>query len=187
MTRIQIAERNSLIIAAIKEGTKTYAQIAKEFSISDNYVSTIAKNAGITKVEHISPEQVSEMQRLRTEGMSNEMIARRMGCTGETVRLHIGNQPKEITEAYKKAAGAIRRARTAARNVAKLAMEEARRAEEARLEAQRRESMRQEKEFEIRCILDELKIPSENIHIDSAEQGLEILRTMNSLTSKYAA
>lgn len=183
MTRIEIAERNALIVAAIKEGVKTYIQIAKDFGLSKNAVSYIAKNAGIIKIERINPQQVSEMLRLRAEGLSNEMIAQRTGWSESAVWRHLGSQPKEITEAYKKASGAIRSARTAARNAAKIAMEEARKTEEA----QRKESERREKEFEIRCILDELNIPSENIHIDSAEQGVEILRTINSLTSKYAA
>lgn len=186
-------EAVGLIVDMLSRGGASRAEIAKAAGCSVATVTNYARKIGFTNLKKkFTPAQIEEMSRLRyEEGLNNTAIAERFGTTVDTVSNNIGLQPKEMSEIYKSAGARIRGIRQTAERKAKIAMrrlvlEDKRKQEAARLEAERIErerleaeriererieALRAAKETEIRELLSSLGIPSENFTIDSAESG----------------
>ena len=103
------AKRNAAIIEMRKSGMKV-REIAEKFGISKVYTQKILNkydaHKPVKQRENFKTEAAvkreerdAQMMALRMEGLSNEEIAKRMGCCKSTVLRAISYQPSEMTMA----------------------------------------------------------------------------------------
>lgn len=175
-------------------------KIAIDLNVPRHVVGYYAYAYSFSDITHrrISPDDIEKMLYLRNhEGLNNTTIATRIGCNEMTVYKYIGRQPKELTKIYHDAGAAINSIRTQAQNEAKavmrrLALEEQRKAKEARLEAERIErerieALRVAKENEIKEMLSALGIPADSIRIESVEAGTAFLNNLITRATELSA
>lgn len=185
------------LIEACKAG-KTVTECARDFNVTTPTICARACKLGLKfDSRFVSKDDIRKMLDLREDGLSNEQIASRVGYSYQTVFNHIGPQPKEITKNSIKYAAQLISLRAKRKRSAKGAMhlkrkEEARLAELARIEAERKaaeEAARREEEARVSCetsireILVACGLPSE-IHIETSAQGNAILANMK---NRFAA
>lgn len=188
------------LIEAHKAG-KTITECARAFNVATPSICARVRRLGLKFDSHfVSKEDVHKMLALREDGLSNAQIADRVGYSYQTVYAHIGPQPEEITKNSIKYAAQLTSLRNHRRHAAKSAMilkrkEEARLAELARIEAERKaaeEAARREEEARVSCetsireILVACGLPSE-IHIETSAQGNAILANMKNRFAAAAA
>ena len=189
------------LLEAHKSG-KSALECARDLGVTAHTVHVRARKLGLQFERHsITRDDVCKMKLLREEGLSNEQIADRIGCSYSAVLNHIGPQPEEITKNSIKYAAQLISLRAKRKRGARGAMylkrkEEARLAELARIEAERKaaeEAARREEEARVSCetsireILIACGLPSE-IHIEPSAQGNAILANMkNSFAAAHAA
>lgn len=173
-------ETRDRILEMLKESIP-YKNIAAECGVTISIVNYYAYAYNLT-TPRISKEQVETMLQFRKQGMSNVMIANRMGISYATVHKHIGSQPAEITKIYTEAGVKIHQIRKEAQALAKgffvRKAEEAARLEAERLERERVEALRAAKEKEIKGMLAALGIPADSISIESVESGNALLNNL---------
>ena len=147
-------------------------EMASVFSCSTQAISCHIKKLGLRSQYFVSKESDEKMLKLRESGYTNNEIASRVGCSPQTVLRHIGEQPAEITNASIQYAAQLRKLKNERRQRAKAALI---RSEQLRIEAEKREQARVEKENIIKNMLSGFGISMDNFHIDSAEHGDSIL------------
>jgi DNA invertase Pin-like site-specific DNA recombinase len=80
------------IVARYKAGETTTA-LAREYAISHSSILRLFSQRGMqTRVRGLTPEKEREVLRLRAQGLIIREVAKRVGCSYDTVRLFLLNQ-----------------------------------------------------------------------------------------------
>lgn len=80
------------IVARYKAGETTTA-LAREYAISHSSILRLFKQRGVqARVRGLTPDKKREVLRLRTEGLIIREVAKRVGCSYDTVRLFLLTQ-----------------------------------------------------------------------------------------------
>lgn len=168
-------------------------QLAELFNCTKETISRHLHDLGLGDRTWVKPDEVAQMMTLREDGLTNAEIALRVGRCYESIVKHIGRQPDEITEASIRFRSELCSIKAKRRSSAKSALmrkaaEEAA-AEAARLEALRiAEEQRVKWENEVREVYTILRIPSENVHIENAQEGIDLIASLqNHLNNRPTA
>jgi len=181
-----------LLVQKRSEGTSV-TQLAELFNCTKETISRHLHDLGLGDWTWVKPDEVAQMMTLRENGLTNAEIARRVGRCYESVVKHIGRQPDEITEAsirFRSELCSIKaKRRTSAKSALMRKAAEEAAAEAARLEALRiAEEQRVKWENEVREVYTILRIPSENVHIENAQEGIDLIASLqNHLNNRPTA